>query len=274
MGKRVLIYRRGGLGDTLLTFPILEILKNRDFQIVFLGNEDYIHLAKYFGLADEVYSSEYLTFLKKQPFDRMIIISQDGNLKPFPKERIWLPLYYLQELNLVADKFSRFLPSSKCNLPREKKALLHPGSGSQKKNPPFTLFRKIEQFLKERNYQVQYLFGPAEEDRLLDIKESGTIQNLIYERDIIEITNLFNEVELYVGNDSGISHLASYQGVKCYLFYGPSDEVVFGPIGQETKVISLSLPCRPCFPKDCEERLCLDVESLWQAFLKSFDDFP
>jgi ADP-heptose:LPS heptosyltransferase len=54
--KKLLLYRRGGLGDTLLTFPLLEIFKGQGFHITTVGNTDYFEIAKEVGWADRVLS--------------------------------------------------------------------------------------------------------------------------------------------------------------------------------------------------------------------------
>ncbi|MCX7873897.1 MAG: glycosyltransferase family 9 protein [Caldimicrobium sp.] len=251
------------MGDTLLTFPLLEALKREDYYIVYLGQEEYVRLAKLCGWADEALSSEYLSYFMNEPFDRKIIISMEGNLEPFPRERIWLPQYYLEKLGLPK-KFSPILPIAQRELPRKKIALIHPGSGSPKKNPPMELFERIEAFLKTWEYEVFYLAGEAEQWLLSQKK------NVLFSKDLLEVTKIFRLVDIYVGNDSGISHLASYLGVSSYLFYGPTDEVVFKPIGTNYRILTLPLPCRPCFPETCESRSCLDGELLWEVFLKNF----
>jgi len=44
--KKVLFYRRGAFGDTLLTFPIFEVLKRKNCYTVAIGNTDYLKIAK------------------------------------------------------------------------------------------------------------------------------------------------------------------------------------------------------------------------------------
>jgi ADP-heptose:LPS heptosyltransferase len=37
--------------------------------------------------------------------------------------------------------------------------------------------------------------------------------------------------DLYLGHDSGISHLAAWSGVKCGLLFGPTDAKIWTPPG-------------------------------------------
>ena len=260
--KKVLIYRRGALGDTLLTFPVAEIFKKLGYEVTFCGNLEYLQLAKLSGLTDQIISSEFFLSLPLEKFDKKVIISTEGNLNPFPKKRVWLPIYYLKTLGLPRN-FSLTLPFPLFQRKKPDLAILHPGSGSPKKNPPFELFERIENFLERLGFKVIYLAGEAEEWLL------GLKPKLFYSTDILEIAKFLKEASLFVGNDSGISHLASYLGLKTLVFFGPSDEIIFRPIGKRIHLIKRPLACRPCFPKVCKERPCLDPESLFKLFLRA-----
>lgn len=263
--KRVLIYRRGALGDTLLTFPIAEVYKNLGYRVIFCGNADYLLLAKLSGLADEIISSEFFDHLCKEKFEIKVIISKWGNISPFPKEKIWLPKYYLKSLGLPLNFSSTLhLPFQKTK--RSNLAILHPGSGSPKKNPSLKLFEDIENFLKKKGFDVVYFAGESEK-WLLPFKS-----NLIHYLDILEIANFLKEAFLFVGNDSGISHLSGYLGIHTFVFFGPSDDIIFRPIGDRVHIIKRDLPCRPCFPGVCKDRPCLDDKELFNLFLKSFQN--
>lgn len=261
--EKVLLYRRGGLGDTLLTFPLAEILKKRGCEVHFVGNKDYLELAHLCGWADKIYSSEFFSNLYQEAFDKRILISQEGHIKPFPEKRVSLPLYYLESLGLPP-YYSLRLPLFEEEKRDESLAVLHPGSGSPKKNPPLELFERIERYLTKLKYKVIYLAGEAETHLLFQKK------NLFHSLNIIDIARFLKRATLYVGNDSGISHLASYLGVKSFLFYGPTDEVIFSPLGEDFKLLYLNLSCRPCFPDICNERPCLDPERLFEKFKETF----
>lgn len=263
--KRALLYRRGGLGDTLLTLPVAEMLNRNGFKVCFLGNSDYFPLIIKTEWVDETYSAEHLNYIVENSFDKKIIISREGTLYPFPKERIWLPIYYLTELNL-SKNFSLRLPWRKFSDKKRLKGpvVIHPGSGSPKKNPPFSLFLRIGEFLKKKGFEILFIGGEAE-----DWLRREPV-NAIFLKDILELEKILSEASYYVGNDSGVTHLASYLGLKTFVFFGPSDEIVFRPIGEAVQILSLPLSCRPCFPKVCPEQKCLNEEALMVLFTECF----
>jgi len=263
--KKVLFYRRGGLGDTLLTFPIFEVLKRKNCYIVAIGNTDYLKIAKEIGWVDEIYSDLYPEILKKD-YDLKIFFSKSEGFPPFPSERIWIVDYYFNLLNLEKN-FSLILPIKSCSKsPLKNKVVLHPGSGSFKKIPDFSLFEKIEKYLISQGFKTIYLIGEADSW----IKD---FTNNYWEcLDSLLIAKALKSAKCFIGLDSGISHLVSYLGIKSFLFYGPTDPVVWKPIGKNYKIISLNLNCSPCFPKVCKEKRCLDVKLLFNKFLETFSN--
>ncbi|MCS7084322.1 MAG: glycosyltransferase family 9 protein [Aquificaceae bacterium] len=241
-----LVYRRGGLGDTLLTFPILEALTNLGQNPIAVGNTDYFIIAKEIGWAIDVYSE-----IPKLNFTNQIKISLDGNVPPFPKGREWIVSHYFRALGL-SPKFSKTLPLKPFEKsPLSGKAVLHPSSGSRKKNLPPELFLRIEHHLKALGYETIYLIGEA------DLWLTEIVKNYWQSSSPLEIARALKTSAIFIGADSGISHLASYCGVKTYILYGPTDPIIWKPIGQNTYQISLNLPCSPCFPNTCDAQPCL-----------------
>ncbi|MEN3033699.1 MAG: glycosyltransferase family 9 protein [Aquificaceae bacterium] len=253
-----LLYRRGGLGDTLLTFPILELLKKAGKKLVAVGNTDYFIIAKELGWAIEVYSQ-----IPNLDFESKIIISVDGNLFPFPKKREWIVDYYLRSLNLKGE-FSKTLPLKPLDKsPLSFKAVVHPSSGSKKKNLSPEVFLKIEYKLKKLGYETIYLLGEA------DLWLEEHVKNCFYISSLLETARALKTAALFVGVDSGLSHLASYCGVRTYILYGPTDKLIWKPIGERFYQLSLDLSCSPCFPNVCKERPCLghDILSVFDAVI-------
>ncbi len=263
----ILFYRRGGLGDTLLTFPVLEILKKRNNYIIAVGNTEYFKIAKEVNWIDEVYSEFYPTLLNRNFKQKIIFSYTQKGLPPFPFERKWIVDYYLELLNLKEETFSLKLPLMKeptFNILQDK-IVLHPSSGSQKKNPPLELFLKIEKFLKSLGFKTIYLVGEA------DTWLKNKVENYWESFDPLEIAYQLKKAKAFVGVDSGISHLACYLGIPSYVFFGPTDPLVWKPIGINYKIITLNLPCSPCFPKICSKKICLDSEILFEKFQQEFN---
>jgi ADP-heptose:LPS heptosyltransferase len=103
------------------------------------------------------------------------------------------------------------------------------------------------------------IVGPVEEERgglepLLD--HSVAAVNL----DLEQVAALLKRSDLYLGNDSGITHLAAAVGVRTAALFGPSDTHQWAPRGKQVTVLSRNVECSPCelqVMKSCLHRKCL-----------------
>ncbi|RLJ70496.1 ADP-heptose:LPS heptosyltransferase [Hydrogenivirga caldilitoris] len=260
--RRALLYRRGGLGDTLLTFPLLEILKSKGFYTTAVGNTDYFKIAREVGWADRVLSEK-----PNEDFDLVLEISSEGNLPTFPRERRWILEHYLEGAGFIGESFSWVLPVETLpDSPFRGRVVFHPSSGSRKKNPNLSLFLELEKHLVKRGHEVVYLIGEA------DTWLKGYVTNYVESYEPLWIARALKSALLFVGLDSGLSHLSAYLGVPTIVIYGPSDPVVWKPIGRRVYQVSLGLECSPCFPNVCDRRECLDGSLLFHCLFPLLDE--
>ena len=260
MKRKALVYRRGGLGDTLLVFPVLEILKKKGFHVTAVGNTDYLSLAKAVGWADAVVSE---IPQETDEFYEKVIIGINGNVNPFPEERKWVVEYYLERLGLNDYQYSRKLPIEANQ--RAKRAYLHSSSGSKLKNAPLEVFMNTEEYLLDRGFEVVWLIGEAEEEL------KGAFKRELHVMDITDLAREMSKGILFVGNDSGFAHLASYLGLHTVVIYGPTDPVVWKPVGRWVYQLSPKLDCAPCFPDVCQTRDCLNSASILKSLFPLLD---
>jgi ADP-heptose:LPS heptosyltransferase len=105
--------------------------------------------------------------------------------------------------------------------------------------------------------RVEYVLGPADGD--LRPRLAGTTAVHIPE-DTVALRRLIASARAYVGNDSGVSHLAAWLGVPSVVVFGPSDPVRWRPLGENVEVVRSPLACAPCFetsPQNCERPDCI-----------------
>lgn len=105
---------------------------------------------------------------------------------------------------------------------------LHPGSGSPRKNWPAERFRAaIEALAPPRPWLL--VEGPADE------LAAGALRspNSVSARDLPPrlLGAVLAQAGLYLGNDSGVSHLAAAWGAPTLALFGPTDPAVWGPVG-------------------------------------------
>lgn len=84
------------------------------------------------------------------------------------------------------------------------------------------------------------VFGAPGEEALaaatLDRLPPERTINLVGKLDILTISAAMQRSDLYIGNDSGLMHLAAASGVPTLGLFGPSRETVYGPWGEKTAI--------------------------------------
>jgi ADP-heptose:LPS heptosyltransferase len=137
---------------------------------------------------------------------------------------------------------------------------LAPGSGARGKNWPVDYFRAVADWWRRRTSgAVIVILGPVEEEKgeYTDLcQETVVARNL----NLGQLAALLVGCDLYLGNDSGVSHLAAGLNVITAVLFGPSDFVQWAPRGKHVTVITQSVECAPCTVaamKGCGHRRCL-----------------
>jgi ADP-heptose:LPS heptosyltransferase len=120
--------------------------------------------------------------------------------------------------------------------------LVHPGSGSREKCWPVERFAKVIERLKRKRREVRVLIGEVEHERFTDAQvaalERATGGAAV--RRPATYVELFNELRtasLYIGNDSGPSHLAGVMGLPTVALFGPTNPAVWKPLGPRVRVL-------------------------------------
>jgi ADP-heptose:LPS heptosyltransferase len=134
----------------------------------------------------------------------------------------------------VSDFVSRNLESG------ELLVLLHPGSGGQKKLwAPTGWLRVIRELSVLQNVRFALLQGPADAQIVqLISSQLDTISPILVENwNLGQIGALMRKGSLYLGNDSGITHLAAACGTPTIALFGPSDPLIWGPQGPKVRIV-------------------------------------
>ena len=117
-------------------------------------------------------------------------------------------------------------------------ATIHPGSGSERKCWDINNFLILSEKLRAKNLQVVFLLGPTEMERWDQEKTQLLAQNalVIPEAQLSEIAAILFNSRIYIGNDSGISHLAGALGVATVAIFGISKAHNWRPLGKKVKI--------------------------------------
>ncbi len=147
-------------------------------------------------------------------------------------------------------------------LPNGPLALVHPGSGSIHKCLRSEKLAGILQQLQQLEISPVLLEGPADQDavegvlRLLS-KKPPVLRDL----ELSLLAGILGHAELYLGHDSGLTHLAALLGVRTVAVFGPTDHLRWAPQRGRVTVLR-GAPCVcPSWDavKQCHEKPCLDL---------------
>lgn len=117
---------------------------------------------------------------------------------------------------------------------------LHPGSGSERKNWPARHWQTlVRQLLEQTPWHLTLVGGEAEGERLdqLSSLAGGGRLTLLRNRPLTEVAGQLCGCHLFVGHDSGITHLAAALGVPSLVLWGPSVEAVWRPRGEHVHLV-------------------------------------
>ena len=155
------------------------------------------------------------------------------------------------------------------------KVAIHIGSGSRMKVWPTGRFVQLsEKLIKMEGAKIILPIGPADERvaqeyfGLIDSEAIIPIANL----PLNELAAILKKCDVYVGNDSGITHVAAAVGIPVVALFGPTDPHVWGMRGDNVSVMYKGgLECSPCSREDmkrCVNRRCLEKISVEEVYKK------
>jgi ADP-heptose:LPS heptosyltransferase len=309
------IIHQGALGDVVMTFPVIIALRKKFGRIDILCQGQLGKLAARLGLVDKGYPLEaaYFATLFSNLVDKKIktilagystilLFSFASDLKksirqisdgccfqipprPPVREKINVTEFIFKNLfdcglleacDSHDKRFTRperLFPDTTRPIDSSK-ILIHPGSGSIRKRWPLSRFLKLADILEKKGLGPQFVCGPAEQDLAAELaKQHRPIHGL---GELTDLADLLESAGGYIGNDSGVSHLASFLGLPSVVIFGPTDPLRWKPPGPRVEIVRPELDCNPCFeiePENCPEPRCLtdaSVEAVVRAFERSY----
>jgi heptosyltransferase-3 len=125
-----------------------------------------------------------------------------------------------------------------------------PGSGHPLKNWPLAHYYEVSRALSwEYGLKVVWLAGPAEEAMrpYLEALAEAQGQILLANRPLARVAKVLSRCRLYLGNDSGLTHLAAAVArVEVLALFGPSDPRVWAPLGPQVQTLVAPCSQAPC----------------------------
>jgi heptosyltransferase-3 len=121
---------------------------------------------------------------------------------------------------------------------------IHPGSGGESKNWPAEKWLQLAERFRGSDNAPSLLIagGEADGQQLAQLRSALPGSSLCFAENLSlpHLAALFEQSSLFLGHDSGISHIAAAVGATCILLFGPSDPAVWAPANAGVRVLRAS----------------------------------
>jgi ADP-heptose:LPS heptosyltransferase len=118
--------------------------------------------------------------------------------------------------------------------------VIHPGSGSPGKCWHIDNFLPVSAALKKEGVQVLFLIGPAEAERFSNesLARIRSQEAVLEGLSLTQVLQVLTQADVFLGNDSGIGHLAGAMGKKTIVLFGPSNHIHYRPLGPSVAILT------------------------------------
>jgi ADP-heptose:LPS heptosyltransferase len=137
---------------------------------------------------------------------------------------------------------------------------LHPGAGSSTKCWPVSHFIRLAQhlaLLEKRNLVI--IEGSAErglsEQIVSTLPKDGAI--VFDAMNLNLLAAVVAQCGLFIGNDSGVAHLAAALSVRCVVLFGPTLPQHWAPLGRDVTILRDAQGCEGC-ASNGKDHVCLE----------------
>lgn len=301
MHKKLLIIHQGAVGDIVSIFPALIRLKEKFRQIDIICKKSVGELTVFLQLTDKYYSVETALFSSLfsggadhrivdilLSYDELILFSYSRDLENIisriagrkifrtdPRPDAFVEIHILDHIlaglaqnGLIPDAakpevncFTRIPDIKEYGCWDGKRILIHPGSGSKRKNWGLNGFIEVFEKIESIGINPEMIAGPAEESIARSMSENLPAGTGIHRLERLpDLAKLLARSGGFIGNDSGISHLAAFLGIPTVVIFGPSSPARWKPFGPLVEVLRPETDCDPCF--ETEKSNCADMKCL------------
>lgn len=280
MKKNVLIIRMGALGDTVVCLPCLLALRTRYNVYFLGRMPGISFLAHFVDNVYNIEESRFAWIFNEKPkansqifpnLDYIVVFMKDRNntvkrnlQNAFQSQNISvfasLPVGSEKQLHIVKYIYMKLREADlevswhdvasiikrgiyKYSLDHPY-VLYHLGSGSSKKNLDISLWFKIKKDLCTAFPEKRHLLicGPDEMEmksclQKLALESSETL-NWILEP--VELLAILQQAYLFIGHDSGPTHLSALLGIPTVSFFKTGSVKVWRPVGRCVKVLKIN----------------------------------
>jgi len=136
----------------------------------------------------------------------------------------------------------------------QKIALIHPAAAFATKQWATENFARVAEFLTDRGFAPVAIAASNEKPLLETLCSETNVKIVTFDLSLPEVTALAARAQLFVGNDSGIAHIAAAVGTPAVVIFGSSNLSHWRPWNSApAEVVFEEMPCQPCPGYFCEK---------------------
>jgi hypothetical protein len=268
----ITVLRAGALGDTVLALPALRALRTlySPARLRVLGYPRWWEIGG--SLVDEMVSIDdrlFATLYSDTPSNSLIDWLRDAELfvswsarsvegavraagvslveaTPYPPPGVHAAAWLLRTISAPVQSSETTWPwispggeevswahAVLHELQVDQPVFIHPGAGAAWKRWPARSFARLGAALAARGHQILLVAGPADERAIAELLHCAPVPfRVIREPSARRLAALLSQGRLFVGNDSGVTHLAAAVGTPTIAIFGPTDPVSWKPLGR------------------------------------------
>ncbi len=134
-------------------------------------------------------------------------------------------------------------------------ALIHPAAALETKRWPTENFARVVEAVAARGMTPAVIVSPQEKPVLVALISQTSTRVIPFDNlSLPEVTALAARALLFIGNDSGIAHIAAAVSTPCVVVFGSSNVDHWRPwTTKNSEIVREDLPCQPCPGYFCSE---------------------
>ncbi len=282
--KKILVIHTWGMGDIILATPMLKSLTLNGYQVdLVLSSKINLTIIKQAPFLNNVFvikkKWEFVKFFKHYDYvvatagtsprkvnllnwiihakDVFSLVQEknihriDMNLKivaPLLNKIDREPYIYIPNMNKIIERY----------LTKQKNIGFAIGSGTNQQFKRWDI-QKFRELISKIGGNKLVFIGPDElelEKQILDLEVT------VVKASIEETIKLISKLDLLVGNDNGLMHIAYATKINTVTIFGMTNEKETGGYRKNSESIFLEMSCRPCFDPATDKLGCLSLDCL------------
>jgi lipopolysaccharide heptosyltransferase II len=143
---------------------------------------------------------------------------------------------------------------AEAGLEDRKIALIHPAAAFATKQWATENFARVAESLAERGFAPVAIAGPNEHAILESLIDQTSVRIVSLDLSLPEVVALAARSQIFVGNDSGIAHIANAVETPSVVIFGSSNVAHWRPWNKAAaEVVLEQMACQPCHGYFCEK---------------------